>query len=91
VKSRSLNLLESSGPVQTCSGIALPLPVLLRISGLRATMVTPQGSAVKLSKKRRTICFLFFVVVVIVIIIVVVVVVLLLLLLIIIIIYRICT
>jgi hypothetical protein len=26
LKSRSLNLLEPSGPVQACNGIALPLP-----------------------------------------------------------------
>jgi len=26
MKSGSLNLLESSGPVQACNGIALPLP-----------------------------------------------------------------
>jgi len=27
-KSGSLNLLESSGPVQACNGIALPLPLV---------------------------------------------------------------
>jgi hypothetical protein len=26
MKSRSLNLLEPSGPVQVCTGVALPLP-----------------------------------------------------------------
>jgi hypothetical protein len=26
LKSRSFNLLETSGPVKTCNGIALPLP-----------------------------------------------------------------
>jgi len=29
MKSGNLNLLEPSGPVQACNGIALPLPVLL--------------------------------------------------------------
>jgi hypothetical protein len=28
MKSESLNLLEPSGPVQACNGIALPLPLL---------------------------------------------------------------
>jgi len=28
LKSGSLNLLEPSGPVQACNGIALPLPLL---------------------------------------------------------------
>jgi len=31
LKSGSLNLLESSGPVQACNGIALPLPAIRRI------------------------------------------------------------
>jgi len=31
LKSRSLNLLEPSGPVQACNGIALPLPLPLTI------------------------------------------------------------
>jgi len=30
LKSGSLNLLEGSGPVQACNGIALPLPVDLK-------------------------------------------------------------
>ena len=30
LKSGSLKLLEHSGPVQACNGIALPLPVLLK-------------------------------------------------------------
>ena len=29
LKSGSLNLLEPSGPVEACNGIALPLPLLL--------------------------------------------------------------
>jgi len=29
LKSGSLNLLEPSGPVQACNGIALPLPLTL--------------------------------------------------------------
>jgi len=29
LKSGSLNLLETSGPAQTCNGIALPLPLRL--------------------------------------------------------------
>jgi len=31
LKSGSLNLLESSGPVQACNGIALPLPLVISI------------------------------------------------------------
>jgi len=35
MKSGSLNLLETSGPVQACNGIALPLlyPFVVRFSG----------------------------------------------------------
>ena len=29
LKSGSLNVLEASGPVQSCNGIALPLPLLI--------------------------------------------------------------
>jgi hypothetical protein len=32
LKSGSLNLLEPSGPVKACNGIALPLPYLLMMS-----------------------------------------------------------
>jgi len=32
LKSGSLNLLEPSGPVQACNGIALPLPFTLSFS-----------------------------------------------------------
>jgi hypothetical protein len=31
LKSGSLNLLESSGPVKTCNGTALPLPIMMYI------------------------------------------------------------
>jgi hypothetical protein len=34
VKSGSLNLLEPSGPVQACNGIALPLPLPERVQGI---------------------------------------------------------
>jgi hypothetical protein len=30
LKSESLNLLEPSGPLQACNGIALPLPLLVQ-------------------------------------------------------------
>jgi len=33
LKSVSLNLLEPSGPVQACNGIALPLPLPLPLRG----------------------------------------------------------
>jgi len=32
LKSGNLNLLEPSGPVQACNGIALPLPLYLYLS-----------------------------------------------------------
>jgi hypothetical protein len=32
LKSGSLNILEPSGPVQACNGIALPLPLLFNIN-----------------------------------------------------------
>jgi hypothetical protein len=32
MKSGSLNLLEPSGPVKACNGIALPLPLLISVS-----------------------------------------------------------
>jgi len=31
LKSGSLNLLKPSGPVQACNGIALPLPLYLKV------------------------------------------------------------
>jgi hypothetical protein len=36
LKSGSINLLEPSGPVQACNGIALPLPVLLQTESTKA-------------------------------------------------------
>jgi len=33
LKSGSLNLLEPSGPVQACNGIALPLPLVISVRG----------------------------------------------------------
>jgi len=39
LKSGSLNLLEPSGPVQACNGIALPLPLPLPYSRLYRNVV----------------------------------------------------
>jgi hypothetical protein len=39
LKSGSLNLLEPSGPVKACNGIALPLPCILDV----AEMTNPLG------------------------------------------------
>jgi hypothetical protein len=44
LKSGSLNLLEPSGPVQACNGIALPLPLPLP---LYRRLCMPQGGSVR--------------------------------------------
>jgi len=38
LKSGSLNLLEPSGPVQACNGIALPLPLYTKVVNLRTKL-----------------------------------------------------
>jgi len=48
LKSGSLNLLELSGPVQACNGIALPLPLCIRKTGrlLGYTVATQNAESV---------------------------------------------
>jgi hypothetical protein len=55
LKSGSLNLLESSGPVQPCNGIALPLPSIQSVghwSNYRVNVVTFPVGATEYSLKR---------------------------------------
>jgi hypothetical protein len=43
MKSESLNLLEPSGPVQACTGIALPLPLYIYLSLIQGADRTTGG------------------------------------------------
>jgi len=52
LKSGSLNLLEPSGPVQACNGIALPLPLPLQSAKAMALGFTARKSKFIVSEVR---------------------------------------
>ena len=61
LKSGSLNLLEPSGPVQACNGIALPLVYLLGLeeatfASLRVTVPCLNGGKIELWNVKNVQC-----------------------------------
>jgi len=54
LKSGSLNLLEPSGPVQACNGIALPLPLPLEYElGMIPSLLPVEGRIIPLLNAGR--------------------------------------